>query len=218
MNRTGSMEVSVVRGERETVMDEENGKPEVLITGLDKVVKVAAVNTRTRSLADRVTALQSDFASARGVATRPCAITSRWRFRSWAKCRALERRGPKRKISEWLADSQHWGPSGWSCPGCTFRVCLSPGSCCPPPQLAGRRLRRGWHTTHPYRGGDHCDAGVWRRADFSACTPTREVQERFRMAREIFLVCSRYLQPSSAFISSGQQWYWGRGENVQQLD
>jgi len=38
-------------------MDEEKWKNlEALITGLDKVVKAAAVNTRTRSLADRVTA------------------------------------------------------------------------------------------------------------------------------------------------------------------
>ena len=83
-----------------------------------------------------------------------------------------------------------------------YWACLSPGSCCSTPQLAGRRswawMARPILTvaaiiaTLAYGGGLIFSALYSNEGKF---------EERFRMAREIFLVFSGHLQPSSAFIS-----------------
>jgi len=92
-------------------MNEEKWKDlEALITGLGKVVKAAPANTRTQSLGDRVTALQAEFTQAKSANSETdgerIAIAVQ---ELWANVERWSGVGPKRKISEWLAD---FSPAG----------------------------------------------------------------------------------------------------------
>ena len=87
-------------------MSEEKWKNlEALITGLDKVVKAAAVNTRTQSLADRVTGLQTEFTNAR--TKNDEAVLGRIEMtvqELWENVERWSGVAPRKRVSEWLAD------------------------------------------------------------------------------------------------------------------
>ena len=205
-------------------MDEEKWKNlEALITGLDKVVKAAAVNTRTRSLADRVTALQSDFASARasGDATMRDHIEMAVQ-ELWANVERWSGVAPKRKISEWLADFSIAGLIGLVVLLVVLGLLVAGIMLFT--SAVGWKALMGVDGTRPiltvaaiiatlaYGGGLIFSALYSNEGKF---------EERFRMAREIFLVFSGVFATIVGFhFGAGNNATGGAGgvENVQQLE